>query len=129
MNSKDYLLKTNKQQIGSLGESLAQKYLKSKGYTILECNWRWRKAEIDIIAKIKDILVFVEVKTRSYNLYGPPETAVTQKKEQLLADAASVYMEEINHTWEIRFDIISITLDNPHDPEIIHFEDAFFPGW
>ena len=63
-----------KKAIGDRGEALAQKYLESKKYEILECNWRYSRAEIDIIAKHEDILIFVEVKTRSYDclLYTSP---------------------------------------------------------
>ena len=113
---------------GDRGEQMAVELLQAKGYQILERNWRFSRAEIDIIAKQKDILVFIEVKTRSTALFGEPEEFLTSKQESLITDAAAVYMEQIGHDWEIRFDIISITLQPPQ-PIIRHFEDAFFPGW
>lgn len=117
------------QDIGNKGEELAQAYLKEKGYQILAVNWRCSKAEIDIIAKDGEDLVFVEVKTRSSTYYGPPAAFVTPKKEVFMAYAASVYMEEMEYDGEIRFDVIGILLQKGKAPEIDHFEDAFFPGW
>jgi len=115
------------QEIGQIGEDLAVNQLKMSGLTILERNWRYSKAEIDIIAKEGEILVFVEVKTRSYEHYGQPEEFVSPDQEALIMDAAQRYMEEIGHEWEIRFDIISIILKKaPVEPEIKHFKDAFF---
>lgn len=115
-------------ETGKKGENLAVAFLKKKGYEILETNWRFRRSEVDIIAKDKKILVFVEVKTRSYDYFGKPESFVSARKKVLLQDAASAYMRAINHTWEIRFDIIGILLHSPQHIDIKHFEDAFFPG-
>jgi putative endonuclease len=116
-----------KKDIGDKGEVLAREYLESKGYAILECNWRYSRAEIDIIAKHEDILIFIEVKTRSYDYYGQPETAVSPGKEALIIDAAQRYMEHIDYDWQIRFDIISIILDKHLKvSQLKHFEDAFF---
>jgi len=113
-------------ETGKKGEALAVDYLKEKGYQLLETNWRFSKAEIDIIMMDDEVLVFIEVKTRSYDYYGKPEESVTEKKQHLLADAAKVYMTKINHEWEIRFDVVAIVLGEPNGIE--HFEDAFFPG-
>ena len=116
------------QEVGQEGESLAVYYLQQKGYKILEQNWRFSRAEIDIIAMDGPIMVFVEVKTRSYDYYGRPEDAVDLKKEKLIADAGAAYMRKSQHEWEIRFDIISIILPKTGKPSIDHFTDAFFPG-
>jgi len=113
--------------LGKRGEELAVSFLEKKDYQILETNWRYRRAELDIIAMDGKILVFVEVKTRNNNNYGEPEIAVDQKKENLLASAGAAYMREIKHDWEIRFDIISIIYKNEQSFTIKHFEDAFFP--
>lgn len=115
-------------ETGQKGEDIAVRFLKNKGWEILEVNWRYSRAEVDIIAKDLDILVFVEVKTRTDDYFGKPDAFVTPKKEKLLADAASVYMEKIGHEWEIRFDVISILIKGEKDYEIRHFKDAFFPG-
>ncbi len=113
---------------GQAGEALAQAFLKRKGYRILETNWRFSKAEVDIIAMHEHTLVFVEVKTRSSDRYGQPEEFISNYKERLLADAASVYMEQIEHEAAIRFDVIAIVYRSAADYHITHFEDAFFPG-
>lgn len=115
-------------QIGNLGEEVAVDFLKKRGYTILERNWRFSRAEIDIICKFGDILVFVEVKARSYDFYGTPEAFVDDKKETLLADAANEYMKQVNHEWEFRFDIIGIVFQSKSAYTIKHIEDAFFGG-
>ena len=113
--------------LGVKGEKIAQSYLKNNNYLILETNWRHGRAEIDIICKKEGILVFVEVKTRTSDYFGKPEEFVTKKKERLMFHAANEYMELVNHLWEIRFDIISILIDNSGNVDLNHFEDAFFP--
>lgn len=114
---------------GEKGEDIAVAYLKEQGYTILETNYRHRRAEIDIIAKDKDILVFVEVKSRTGDTFGDPESFIDQRKEELMADAASFYMEENNYNWEMRFDFISVLFAYDDIYKVTHFKDAFFPGW
>ncbi len=113
---------------GKSGESLALSYLKKQDYNILATNWRYRRSEIDIIAKEEKVLVFIEVKTRRDDYFGKPEVAVNKRKKQLLIDASNAYMQAINHQWEIRFDIISIVARSKNDIEIQHYKDAFFPG-
>ena len=119
---------TSTTEIGREGEDRAVRYLEEEGYEILCRNYRFRKAEIDIIARLGEALIFVEVKTRGSSRFGSPETFVTARKERLIAQAAQAYMEAVQHDWEIRFDIIAILLlpDGSHDLQ--HFEDAFFPG-
>lgn len=116
-------------QTGERGEGLATAFLINKGYEILDRNWRHGHGEVDIIAMYKDILVFVEVKTRTANYFGQPASFVDSKKMDKLAKIASVYMEKIGHDWEIRFDIIGILLKSPQSADITHYEDAWFPGW
>jgi putative endonuclease len=112
-------------ETGRKGEQIAEDFLVAKGYKILERNWRYSRSEIDIIAKLGNILVFIEVKTRSYDFFGTPETFVSEHKELLMHEAASVYMEQINHDWEIRFDIIAILLNKNGTHQLEHFQDAF----
>ena len=120
-------MKFSKKHVGEIGENLGVKYLVSAGYEILERNWRFSRAEIDIIAKVEEILIFVEVKTRSYNYYGEPSDAIGEHKERMIMDAAQRYMEEIGHEWEIRFDIISVILSGSGGCEKLeHYKDAFF---
>jgi putative endonuclease len=116
-------------ELGRKGEEIAVSFIKRKGYKVLETNWRHRKAEIDIIAKKDEVLIFIEVKTRTDDYFGRPETFVDRKKQQLIADAASVYMEEVGHEWEVRFDIIAVLFHNEAYQSVDHFVDAFFPGW
>ena len=94
----------------------------------METNWRHKRAEVDIIAKDGDILVFIEVKTRTSAYFGPPEAFVTPQKEKLLVRAAHAYMEQISHHWEIRFDVVSILRKDAQDYQIEHLPDAFWPG-
>lgn len=110
---------------GKEGELIAQQYLVQKGYLILHTNWRYSHCEVDIIAQLGKLLVFVEVKTRSTNFFGYPEEAVTRRKQLLLAKAATAYTETLQPDVEIRFDVISITLAVGQQPEIYHIEDAF----
>ncbi|HIN39829.1 MAG TPA: endonuclease [Flavobacteriales bacterium] len=112
--------------LGIRGEKIAIKMLKEKGYEILETNWRFLKAEIDVIATISDILVIVEVKTRTNQRYGNPEEFVTVTKQKLLIKAANAFIEERNSDSETRFDVVGITIKNIGH-EIIHHEDAFSP--
>ena len=119
--------KPTKLQTGNHGEALAVEYLLTKGYTILARNWRFQKAELDIIAQQDRTTVFVEVKTRRGLAYGYPEEGVTPAKQKHLARGANAYVLEHDINNDIRFDIISIILGKGKAPEINHIEDAFFP--
>ncbi len=119
---------TTAQTTGKLGEDIACRHLQKKGYRILARNWRRRRAEIDIIAKDGDALVFIEVKTRSSDFYGKPSAFFSPKQASLISMAASLYMEEINYDWEVRFDLVSILLDPQGNYQLEHIEDAYFPG-
>jgi putative endonuclease len=114
--------------IGKLGEAAAVTYIERLGYQVQERNWRFSKAEIDIIAFDGEVLVFVEVKAKSYTHFGEPSDSISAYKENLIFDAANQYMKAINHEWEIRFDIISVLFDKDKNPTIAHYKDAFFPG-
>jgi putative endonuclease len=118
----------HQQDIGNQGERLAVEYLQHKGYTILATNWRYKRAEIDIIAQTGSIRVFVEVKARSSSNFGPPDLAVNPKKEALLTSAAHEYLGQLAYEGEIRFDVISILLEQNKMAQIQHIEDAFFCG-
>ena len=115
-------------ETGRYGEELARAFLQERGWSILEVNWRWGRAEIDLIAMDGEVLVFVEVKTRRTEAFGRPEAFVSNKKMDLMATGAAEYMSRIGHDWEIRFDVISIVLPAGQPPRIRHLPDAFFPG-
>jgi len=111
-------------ELGKKGEKLALQYLINKGYTILEKNYRYIKAEIDIIANKDDIVAAVEVKTRTSDYFGNPEKFVNPKKIKLLLSAMDNYMNEKDLDFEVRFDIIAI-LKKGGKTKIEHLEDAF----
>ncbi len=111
---------------GGQGEVIARKYLENTGYEIFDQNWRFEKAEVDIIAYKDLTIIFVEVKTRNGNRFGEPEDFVDQGKQNLLVSAADEYIYLMNHNGEIRFDIISILFDKFGKYTINHIEDAFW---
>ncbi|WP_299528141.1 YraN family protein [uncultured Lutibacter sp.] len=111
-------------ELGKKGEELAVEFLQKNGYKILERNWRFKKAEVDIISQKNDVLAVVEVKTRSSNYFGNPQDFVNPKKIQLLVDAINEYVTSKDLDVEVRFDIIAI-LKNKNAFEIEHLEDAF----
>jgi putative endonuclease len=110
-------------ETGQVGEEIAARYLVSKGFTILETNWRFRKLEADIIARSGDLLVVAEVKTRATRFFGEPETFVTRKKQQNLIQAAHEYIQRKELQLEVRFDIVSVVLND--ESAVRHIEDAF----
>ncbi len=113
-------------ELGELGEEIAVDYLLKKGYVILERNFVYDKAEIDIIAqKEKETLVVVEVKTRNSSVFGNPQEFVTKNKIKLLVKAANEYVVDRDLEVEVRFDIIAI-LKNSKEENIEHFENAFY---
>jgi putative endonuclease len=112
-------------ELGKLGEELAVEYLKKNGYSILETNWTYQKAEIDIIAQKNDTLAIVEVKTRSSLEFGLPQDFVKPKKIQLLVKAVDAYVLDRDLDIEVRFDIIAINKDEKSFA-IEHLIDAFY---
>ncbi|MCL5674951.1 MAG: YraN family protein [Candidatus Omnitrophica bacterium] len=98
----------NKRNFGNLGENLAVSFLKEKGYIILERNYRTRFAEIDIIAKDKNEIVFIEVKTRTSNLFGEPQEAVNRLKINKIEKASVVYLEKSKIKIPVRYEVLSI---------------------
>jgi putative endonuclease len=113
-------------ELGKQGEEIATTYLLKQGYKILETNWRAGRNEIDIIARDKDFLVIVEVKSRSNDTFTEPEEAVTRDKQQALIRAANAYIFRKNINYEARFDIISI-IHNKNETRVNHLKDAFYP--
>lgn len=117
-------------EIGDEGEDLAVAFLESNGYTILERNYHFEHAEVDIVAYDNaSCIVFVEVKTRSSNQYGEPEEYIDKEKKQNVYKAAEAWVYERKMDGApIRFDVISILQQSEEAPEIKHFEEAFTPG-
>lgn len=110
---------------GKKAENEAVTYLKQNGYEILERNYYFQKAEIDIIAKIDTTLVIVEVKARSSAFFQEPEEAVNKKKRGLLIAAADAYVTRHNLDENVRFDIISILKEKSGELKINHIQNAF----
>ena len=107
--------------LGKLGEQMAVDYLKKKDYKILECNFKCKSGEIDIIAKYKDVLVFVEVKTRTTIKYGMPKEAVNYRKQQKIRNVALVYLKfKRLMNSSCRFDVIEVL-----GGSITHLENCF----
>ncbi len=111
-------------ELGKKGELLAVEYLLKNGYKIVEKNYRYQKAEVDIIAKKAAILVAVEVKTRSSAYFGDPQDFVNSKKIQLLVRGMDAYVVKNDLDVEIRFDIIAIIIAK-NKYKIEHIKDAF----
>lgn len=112
-------------ELGKIGEQMAVTFLQKSGYEILETNWVFQKAEIDIIAKKAGILAAIEVKTRSSAEFGLPQEFVSTKKIQLLVKAVNEYVISNDLDVEVRFDIIAITKsENGFTTD--HLENAFY---
>jgi putative endonuclease len=123
LNTSNKMAEHNK--LGKLGEELAVAFLKENGYKIVETNFVFQKAEIDIIAQKDNLIVVVEVKTRSSLDFGLPQDFVTPKKIQLLVKAVDAYIISNDLDGDIRFDIIAI-FNNENKFEVEHITDAFY---
>lgn len=110
-------------EIGKKGENESINYLLSNDYLVVARNYRFDRAEIDIIAKKDNVLIFIEVKTRSKNIFGNPEEFLSEAQQERIFKAAQHYIEEHNIDLNIRFDVISIIKNK----ELKHFKDAFYP--
>lgn len=111
---------------GKFGEDYAAKFLETKGYSIITRNFRIRSAEIDIIAQIDDVIVFVEVKARSDIRHGLPSEAVNFRKQKKIIRAAGVFLQNENFSdCACRFDIVEVYLRGDFVEEINHIENAF----
>ena len=101
-----------RQEVGRLGERLAAKFLRRRGYHIIETNFRCRGGEIDIIARQRDCLVFIEVRTRSSLSFGSPEESITQAKRSRLIFTALTYISshsKLPEQW--RIDVVAVEVD------------------
>ena len=112
-------------ELGKKGEQLAVDFLLKNGYKIIERNYRFDKAEVDIIAKKENILAVIEVKTRSTTDFGNPQDFVKPKQIKNLVKAVDEYINENDLDIEVRFDIIAI-VKKKNGFEIEHLENAFY---
>ncbi|WP_300433924.1 YraN family protein [Christiangramia sp.] len=111
-------------QLGRKGEELAVEYLRLKEYEILQLNYRYQKAEVDILAKRGNLLIAAEVKTRSTPEFGNPQDFVKPKQIKQLVKAVNHFVEDEELDVEVRFDIIAI-IKNKAGTKIEHIQDAF----
>lgn len=110
---------------GKEAEDLAVSFLEERNYKILLRNYRYLKAEIDIIAEYENQIIIVEVKARSSDIFIEPQEAVNKNKIKLLTLATNHFLEENDIDLEVRFDIISIVSLPNQEVKINHIQDAF----
>lgn len=119
-------MEQNKRTTGSYGEELACRFLKNLGYEIIEQNYQFGHGEIDIIAKHKETLVFVEVKYRQNLEYGPPELAISLSKQKQIRKTAEAYLYKNDiKDQQCRIDFIAILHLKDSKPQINHILNAF----
>lgn len=110
---------------GKTAEDLVADYLQKNGYKVLARNFRFQKAEIDIIAEKEGLIIIIEVKARSTEAFMLPQEAVTKTKIKSIVSATNHYLEEFNRHDEVRFDIISVLPDEKRNLTIKHIQNAF----
>jgi putative endonuclease len=111
---------------GKLAEDLVKEWLGGRGYVLMDANYRYKHAEIDLIFQHKGILVFVEVKFRSGTGFGFAEEFVDSTKRRLIVKAADHYIHEKDWHRDIRFDIVGVYRDRNGNINFRQFEDAFY---
>ena len=112
------------QQFGKESEQKAAQHLKKQGYKIIETNYSTKNGEIDIIARHRGVIVFVEVKARKSNRYGNPKYAVTLKKQAKIASVALQYLKATKQmNRRARFDVVVVTPAGQTQIEVV--ENAF----
>ena len=110
--------------IGRKGEEIAKEYLEKKGYKIIERNYKTKYAEIDLVAKQKNNLVFVEVRTKTGEDLGSPEETINKKKLKKLLGNATAYVARIKWQYSYRIDAICIVLKKDYSVEHLnHYEN------
>ena len=113
-------------ELGREGEEEAARFLTEKGYTILHRNWRAGRKELDIVARQGRLLVVVEVKTRRDDTFGLPEDAVSDRKIRRIVSSTDTYLRKFAIDLPVRFDIITVTGNEP-PYRVEHIEEAFYP--
>lgn len=115
--------KINKSKTCLMGETIARKFLEKKGYTIVKQNFRTKYSEMDLIVKKKDILVFVEVRTKTNERFGSPEETINKNKIRRLVRSAEAYAAYNDYFGKSRLDAICIVLNPDDSPNrITHYE-------
>lgn len=115
-----------RQILGQKGESQAAQYLQRKGYRIVKANYRCKYGEVDLIARDADVLIFIEVKTRTNEDFGAPAAAVDYRKQKQISKVAHHYLVTHNsEDTDARFDVVSVLSPQGKKTEIIHIVNAF----
>lgn len=113
-------------KLGARGEALAVVHLVAAGMEVVDRNWRNRHGELDIVARDGDVLVFVEVKTRSGIGYGTPAESVTYTKQTRIRRLALEWLDERGSPWvRLRFDVVAIVMTRDGDPVVSHLRGVF----
>ena len=111
--------------LGSVGEWLAVRYFQSRGYVLLETNWRYARFEIDLIAALGKVLHIVEIKARASDRHGLPEDSVDDRKVRRLMQAGARYMY-LHPQWiQVQYDVLSIRIFKDRAPEFFLIEDIW----
>ncbi len=116
----------NKKTIGNKGESIAENYLKKKGYKIIERNFRTKSLEIDIIAEKENVLVFIEVRSKTKNDFGTPEETINFKKSKKLKRNSEKYINYKKYNGACRIDAICIIFENENKVKLNHYKNIIF---
>lgn len=115
-----------RQALGARGEALAADWYTTRGFTVLDRNWRSRTGELDLVVSAPGVVVFCEVKTRTSDAYGVGAEAVTAAKQQRIRRLASEWLAAHPDTrGELRFDVVSILLPRAGRPTVEVYERAF----
>jgi putative endonuclease len=110
---------------GAAAEAMAAAALRVQGYEVVEQRFRYRRHDVDLVARRGQVVVFVEVKSRADNRFGAPSEAVTARKQADLVRAASVWLSRHGRPWDaVRFDVITVEAGR-----LEWLQDAFRPGW
>ena len=117
---------SNSYNFGQEAEKRAADYYRNLGFQILQKNYPYRKAEVDLIVQKDNLLVVVEVKARSSTYFGDPQSFVSKKKNQLLVMATDDFIQQRDLAVEVRFDLISFTLERG-EWKLEHLPNAFYP--
>ncbi|MFT3933447.1 MAG: YraN family protein [Chitinophagaceae bacterium] len=111
--------------LGAAGEALAVQWLSNKGYTLLHTNWRHSYYEVDIICHLKEVLHFIEVKTRRSKKFGEPEESVDKKKIINLMKAGEAFQEQYPQWKRVQYDVLSIYMPTKEALEYFFIEDVY----
>lgn len=114
------------QSLARRGELLARRHLERNGYRILAAGWRWKRFELDLVARRDNTVAFIEVKTRTDLSHGHPQEAVGRHKQRHIVTTAKAFVAARKlHHCIIRYDIVAILIPPGEEPQITHIENAF----